>query len=96
LNALLGAVATEGGVYPNAWNKFVPRPIYTPPHPNMWNEVTWPREYPLSMNEMSFLLPHFLKDGRRSSFVRNARFAVARFSPASDESGAPTGRPNDQ
>src|SRR5687767_1517276 len=30
----------------------------------MWNETTWPREYPLSMNEMSFLLPHFLKDGR--------------------------------
>jgi anaerobic selenocysteine-containing dehydrogenase len=64
LNALLGAVATEGGVYPNAWNKFVPRPIYTPPHPQMWNETTWPREYPLSMNEMSFLLPHLLKDGR--------------------------------
>jgi anaerobic selenocysteine-containing dehydrogenase len=64
INALLGAVATEGGVYPNAWNKFVPRPIYTPPHPNMWNEITWPREYPLSMNEMSFLLPHFLKDRR--------------------------------
>ena len=64
LNALLGAIATEGGVYPNAWNKFVPRPIYTPPHPKMWNETTWPREYPLSMNEMSFLLPHFLKDGR--------------------------------
>jgi hypothetical protein len=61
---LLGAVATKGGVYPNAWNKFVPRPIYTPPHPKMWNETTWPREYPLSMNEMSFLLPHFLKDGR--------------------------------
>jgi hypothetical protein len=57
LNALLGAIATEGGVYPNAWNKFVPRPIYTPPHPKMWNEITWPREYPLSMNEMSFLLP---------------------------------------
>jgi len=64
LNALLGAVATEGGVFPNAWNKFVPRPIYTPPHPKMWNETTWPREYPLSMNEMSFLLPHLLKDGR--------------------------------
>ncbi|HEX7956259.1 MAG TPA: molybdopterin-dependent oxidoreductase, partial [Pyrinomonadaceae bacterium] len=32
LNALLGAIATEGGVYPNAWNKFVPKPIYTPPH----------------------------------------------------------------
>ena len=25
LNALLGAVATEGGVFPNAWNKFVPQ-----------------------------------------------------------------------
>jgi anaerobic selenocysteine-containing dehydrogenase len=64
LNALLGAVATEGGVYPNAWNKFVPKPIYTPPHPPQWNELTWPREYPLAMNELSFLLPHFLKEGR--------------------------------
>lgn len=64
INALLGAIATEGGVYPNAWNKFVPRPIYMPPHPKMWNETTWPREYPLSMHEMSFLLPHLLKDGR--------------------------------
>lgn len=64
INALLGAVATEGGVFPNAWNKFVPRPIYTPPHPKMWNEKTWPREFPLSMHEMSFLLPHFLKEGR--------------------------------
>ncbi len=64
LNTLLGAVATEGGVFPNAWNKFVPKPIHTPPHPPAWNELTWPREYPLSMNEMSFLLPHFLKDGR--------------------------------
>ena len=64
INALLGAIATEGGVYPNAWNKFVPRPIYMPPHPEMWNETTWPREYPLSMNEMSFLLPHLLLEGR--------------------------------
>ncbi len=64
LNALLGAVATEGGVFPNAWNKFVPKPIYTPPHPHTWNELTWPVEYPLGMNELSFLLPHFLKEGR--------------------------------
>jgi anaerobic selenocysteine-containing dehydrogenase len=64
LNALLGAVATEGGVYPNAWNKFVPRPIYTPPHPPEWNELTWPTEFPLAMNELSFLLPHFLEEGR--------------------------------
>lgn len=64
LNALTGAVATEGGTYPNAWNKFVPRPIHVPPHPEVWNELTWPPEYPLAMNELSFLLPHFLREGR--------------------------------
>jgi anaerobic selenocysteine-containing dehydrogenase len=64
LNALLGAIATEGGVFPNAWNKFVPKPIHTPPHPKMWGEINWPQEFPLSMHEMSFLLPHLLKDGR--------------------------------
>jgi anaerobic selenocysteine-containing dehydrogenase len=64
LNALLGAVATEGGTFPNAWNKFVPRPIYMPPHPQNWNELTWPVEFPLALNEMSFLLPHLLKEGR--------------------------------
>ncbi len=64
VNALMGAVATEGGVFPNAWNKFVPKPIYTPPHPHAWNELTWPVEYPLGMNELSFLLPHLLKEGR--------------------------------
>jgi anaerobic selenocysteine-containing dehydrogenase len=64
LNSLLGAVATPGGTYPNAWHKFVPRPVHTPPHPPEWNELTWPREYPLALNELSFLLPHFLKEGR--------------------------------
>jgi anaerobic selenocysteine-containing dehydrogenase len=64
LNALLGAVATPGGTYPNGWNKFVPRPMYLPPHPKTWNELTWPQEYPLALHELSFLLPHFLKEGR--------------------------------
>ncbi len=64
LNALLGAVATEGGTYPNGWNKFVPKPIHTPPHPKMWNDLSWPGEYPLAVNELSFLLPHFLREGR--------------------------------
>jgi anaerobic selenocysteine-containing dehydrogenase len=64
LNALLGAVGTEGGLYPNAWNKFVPKPIRLPRHPEHWNELTWPQEYPLSMYELSFLLPHHLKEGR--------------------------------
>ncbi len=64
LNALLGAVGTEGGLYPNAWNKFVPKPIRLPRHPEHWNELTWPQEYPLTMYELSFLLPHHLKEGR--------------------------------
>ncbi|HXY43678.1 MAG TPA: molybdopterin-dependent oxidoreductase [Acidimicrobiales bacterium] len=62
--ALLGAVATEGGTFPNTYNKFVPRPIHMPPHPHVWQELSWPLEFPLCQNEMSFLLPHFLKEGR--------------------------------
>ena len=64
LNALMGAVATPGGTYPNAWNKFVPKPIHLPTHPKDWNELTWPQEYPLAMNEVSFLLPHLVGQGR--------------------------------
>jgi anaerobic selenocysteine-containing dehydrogenase len=66
ISALLGAVATEGGTFPNAWNKFVPRPVHVPGHPGVWQELSWPPEYPLAQNELSFLLPHFLKDGRGS------------------------------
>nr|MBA2317613.1 molybdopterin-dependent oxidoreductase [Euzebyales bacterium] len=64
LNALMGAVAVPGATYPNAWNKFVANPIHSPPHPAAWNELTYPLEYPLAQNELSFLLPHFLKEGR--------------------------------
>ena len=64
ISALLGAVATPGGTFPNAWNKFVPRPIHVPPHPPVWQDMSWPAEYPLAQNEMSFLLPHFLAEGR--------------------------------
>jgi anaerobic selenocysteine-containing dehydrogenase len=64
LNALLGAVATPGGLYPNAWNKFIPRPIRLPRHPETWNGLTWPDEYPLTMYELSFLLPHLVREGR--------------------------------
>ena len=64
LNCLMGAVATEGGTFPNTWNKFIPRPIYMPSHPNSWNELTWPIEFPLATNELSYLLPQLLKDGR--------------------------------
>ena len=64
ISALLGAVATEGGTFPNALNKFVPAPIHTPPHPAAGR--TWPGRWSTRWrsNEMSFLLPHFLADGR--------------------------------
>ncbi|HSG48076.1 MAG TPA: molybdopterin-dependent oxidoreductase, partial [Longimicrobiales bacterium] len=64
LNALTGSIATPGGTFPNAWNKFVPRPIHLPKHPKVWNNLSWPQEYPLSMMELSYLLPHFVKEGR--------------------------------
>ena len=64
LNVLTGSVGTPGGTIPSSWTKFVPAPHARPPHPKNWNELTWPKEYPLAFFEMSFLLPHFLKEGR--------------------------------
>jgi anaerobic selenocysteine-containing dehydrogenase len=64
LVVLMGAVDTPGGTAPNSANKFVPAPPMMPPPAKMWNELMWPREFPLAFFEMSFLLPHFLKQGR--------------------------------
>ncbi|MDA8019165.1 MAG: molybdopterin-dependent oxidoreductase [Thermoanaerobaculia bacterium] len=64
LSALLGAVAVPGGTYPSSWNKFVPKPIRLPRHPDSWNQLSWPDEFPLSMYEMSILLPHLVAEGR--------------------------------
>ncbi len=64
LNVLTGSVGTRGGVLPNAWNKFVPKMPLPPPPQKVWNELLWPREYPFAHHEMSFLLPHYLKEGR--------------------------------
>jgi anaerobic selenocysteine-containing dehydrogenase len=61
---LAGAVATPGGTAPSGWNKAVPAPPMMPPPGKVWSELLMPREYPLSFFEMSFLLPHFLKEGR--------------------------------
>jgi anaerobic selenocysteine-containing dehydrogenase len=64
LNVLTGSIGTQGGVSPNVWNKFVAKPFSKPAPQKVWNETLWPREYPLAHHEMSFLLPHFLKDNR--------------------------------
>ncbi len=64
LVVLTGAVDTPGGTSPNASNKIVPAPPMMPPPARVWNELMWPKEYPIAFFEMSFLLPHFLKDRR--------------------------------
>ena len=61
---LMGAVATPGGTAPSAWHKAVPEPPLMPPPARVWSELLMPREYPLAFFEMSYLLPHFLKEGR--------------------------------
>lgn len=64
LNVLTGSVGTAGGTSPSAWNKFKPAFFDKPPAQKFWNELHFPNEYPLAHYEMSFLLPHFLKEGR--------------------------------
>ncbi len=64
LHVLTGSVGTPGGLLPNGWNKFVPAPFSRPSPQKVWNELLWPPEFPLAHHEMSFLLPHFLKEGR--------------------------------
>ncbi len=64
LNVLTGSVGTKGGTSANSWNKFVP-PVFKKPAPGTaWNDLHIPHEYPFAFFEMSFLLPHFLEEGR--------------------------------
>jgi len=64
LVVLTGAIGEPGGVNLHVTNKFVPKHPNPPPPPNYWNELLFPKEFPLAFFEMSFLLPHFLKEGR--------------------------------
>lgn len=64
INVLTGSVGTVGGTLPSGWNKFKPKFFDTPPAQKFWNEMHYPKEYPLAFHEMSILLPYFLKEGR--------------------------------
>ena len=64
LTVLTASVGTPGGTSPHAWNKYKPVFWKEPPPQKDWNELLFPKEWPLSHYEMSFLLPHFLKEGR--------------------------------
>ena len=64
LHVLTGSVGTLGGTAPSAWHKFKANLIDPPPPQDHWNDLHWPREFPLAHYELSQLLPHFLKEGR--------------------------------
>ena len=82
LVVLMGAIGEPGGVNLHVTNKFVPKHPNPPPPPDYWNELLFPKEFPLAFFEMSFLLPHFLKEGPRP-----ARHVLhARLQPALDQS----------
>ena len=53
-----------GGVNLHVANKFVPEHPNPAPPPDYWSELLFPREFPLAFHELSYLLPHFLKEGR--------------------------------
>ncbi|MEM7310638.1 MAG: molybdopterin-dependent oxidoreductase [Planctomycetota bacterium] len=62
LHILSGSLGRPGGLNPNSWDKFVPKPTAMPPARHGWNELLWPKEWPLAHYEMSFLLPHLLHE----------------------------------
>ena len=64
VGVLTGSVGTIGGTNPAPANKFVGKPFVMPPPQDVWSELLYPREWPLAHHELSFLLPHLLKEGR--------------------------------
>ncbi|MDA1193885.1 MAG: molybdopterin-dependent oxidoreductase [Planctomycetota bacterium] len=65
LHVLTGSFGRPGGVNPNSWDKFAAKPSTNPPPIARWNELIWPLEWPLAHYEMSFLLPHLLREQDR-------------------------------
>ena len=64
LGVLTASVGTRGGTAPAATNKFVAAPFAMPSPQGVWNELLYPPEWPLSHHELSYLLPHLVKEGR--------------------------------
>ena len=63
LCVLAGSIATKGGTGLNTQNKFVGAPFKKPSPQEVWSELLFPPEWPLSHHELSFLLPHLLAEG---------------------------------
>jgi anaerobic selenocysteine-containing dehydrogenase len=66
LHVLTGSLGTPGGVNLNGWDKQKTGPKENPPPLDQWNELIWPRQWPLAHYEMSFLLPYLLEDQQQS------------------------------
>ncbi|MEM7335197.1 MAG: molybdopterin-dependent oxidoreductase [Chloroflexota bacterium] len=64
LNILTGSVGNKGGTSANSWNKFTPKPFKAPPAGEGWNDLHLPHEWPMAFYELSFLLPHYVEEGR--------------------------------
>jgi anaerobic selenocysteine-containing dehydrogenase len=64
LCVLTGSVGTKGGTALAGTNKFVAAPHSKPRPQEVWNELLYPPEWPLSHHELSYILPHLIKDGR--------------------------------
>jgi len=64
LCVLMGSVGTKGGTGLNSANKFVGAPFDKPSPQDVWSELLFPPEWPLSHHELSFLLPHLLAEKR--------------------------------
>ncbi len=72
--ALRGGIGTEGGTFFHHWHVIsvsgkggsatVGQGVAGAdvPKVKVWNELTWPPEWPLSTYELSYLLPHLLSD----------------------------------
>ncbi len=64
LCVLTGSVSTRGGTALAGNNKFVPKRYFRPPPQEVWSELLYPAGWPLSHHELSFLLPHLVREGR--------------------------------
>ncbi len=65
LNIVSGSVGTEGGTAPNSWHKWKAAAHMKPAPQTMWNELLYPRDYPLAFHELSPLLPYLVTPENR-------------------------------
>jgi len=65
LCVLTGSVGTKGGTHPNSWHKFKAKAFAQPGPQSMWNELLYPKDYPLAFHELSPILPYLVTEEQR-------------------------------